>query len=229
MSIAVLTLAAAQAQADITITSWSALKSALLNEDNDGETIMLTRDINAPNTGEKILTISQDITLDLNGHTLTGNGQSEVIRIGEFGCLTLTDSSAAGTGLVTGGSDHIVYVAEEGAFVMDGGTIAGNSPDDINSSCGGGVFVDGDGSFEMSGGAITNNTAAYGGGVYVHCNGSFYMCDGDGLIAGNTATYSGGGVYIARAENDWDIGATFDMSGGVISGNFAGTGGRRLV
>lgn len=227
MSIAVLTLAAAQAQADITIVSWSALKSALQNKDNDGETIMLTRDINAPNTGEKILTISQDITLDLNGYTLTGNGRSEVIRIEECGYLTLIDDSAAGTGLVTGGSDHIVYVAEEGAFMMEGGTIAGNSPADINSSCGGGVFVDGDGSFEMSGGAIANNTAAYGGGVYVHCNGSFYMSGG--TIAGNTATYSGGGVYIGRAENDCDVGAVFEMSGGVITGNFAETGGGVLV
>ena len=38
MSIAVLTLAAAQTQADITITSWAALKSALQNKNNDGET-----------------------------------------------------------------------------------------------------------------------------------------------------------------------------------------------
>ena len=225
MSIAALTLAAMQTQADI--TSWVALQRALADEENDGETISLTHDLRAPATGTKTLTINQDITLDLNGHSLTGNGRSEVIRIEEYGCLTLTDSSAAGTGLVTGGSDHNVYVAEDGVFVMEGGAIAGNTPADINSSGGGGVFVDGYGSFEMSGGAITNNTAAYGGGVYVHCNGSFYMYDG--TIAGNTATLSGGGVYIARAEEEWDSGGVFDMSGGIITGNFAETGGGVLV
>ena len=131
------------------------MHDALADEENDGETISLTQDLRAPATGTKTLTINQDITLDLNGHSLTGNGRSEVIRIEEYGCLTLTDSSAAGTGLVTGGSDHIVYVAEDGVFVMEGGAIAGNTPADINSSGGGGVFVDGYGSFEMSGGVIT--------------------------------------------------------------------------
>ena len=226
MSIAAAILAAVQVQA---ANPWIELQNALDDDQNEGETITLTQDCIAPRTSQRPLTISQDVTLDLNGHTLTGNGRSEVIRIEGYGCLTLTDSSAAGTGLVTGGSDHIVYVADEGMFVMEGGTISGNTPENIyiNNSGGGGVFVDGGGAFEMYGGMITNNTAAYGGGVYVRCNGSFDMYDG--TIAGNAATLSGGGVYIARAEEEGDNGGTFNMSSGVISGNFAETGGGVLV
>jgi hypothetical protein len=72
----------------------------------------------------------------------------------------------------------------------------------------------------MNNGKISGNTATQsGGGVYVYTGASFTMSGGE--ISGNTATQSGGGVYLYS-------GISFTMSGGVISGNTAGSSGGGL-
>ncbi len=159
------------------------------------------------------------VTIDLNGHTLTGTGSGSVIAV--YGALTLTDGSTVGTGTVTGGSVTYgggggVYVHSSGAFEMSGGTISGNSVAKGNSG-GGGVFVDGSGVFTMKGGTISGNSASNdGGGVYVNSSGTFEMSGGTiggtGTDDANTAAYYGGGVYVNSS-------GTFEMSGGTISGN----------
>ena len=68
-------------------------------------------------------------------------------------------------------------------------------------------------------------TSSNGGGVCVthtlyrsgNYSGTFTMKDG--TISGNTATDSGGGVYV-NSDYDWGYG-TFIMEGGIISGNTA--------
>ncbi|MDE6244131.1 MAG: hypothetical protein K2M50_00565 [Treponemataceae bacterium] len=117
----------------------------------------------------------------------------------------------------------------------------------IGSSSGGGVYVDGSGTFTMNGGTISGNTASsFGGGVYVGGSRTFTMNGGTisgntagvrgggvclyglngltvnftmngGTISGNTTSSSGGGVYV--------VGGTFMMNGGTISGNTAKDGG----
>jgi hypothetical protein len=119
-----------------------------------------------------------------------------------------------------------VYNAWQGSFVMtDNSMITNNtaSMDDVAEddlakgyvSPGGGVSNWG--SFEMSGGIISGNKAWHGGGVCIHSSGSFVL-SGSGMIVNNTAD-RGGGVHVGE---EWSSeGVYFEMSGGVISGNFA--------
>ena len=176
----------------------------------------------------------KSITIDLNGHTIDGKGESQVFYVGYGGTLTLTNSVPE-SGAVTGGYAEYgggVCVADGGTFTLAGGSISGNS-----ASGGGGVYVEDDGTFAMTGGGISGNTAEYaGGGVYVSGNGTFTMTGGaisgndsywaggvdacgtftmtGGEISGNSANSTGGGVYV-----DW--GGAFTMTGGGISGNTA--------
>ena len=157
--------------------------------------------------------------LCLNGHSITMNGNNDVIKVGGNVTFTLTDCNntqgkithaavATGRGVEVNG----------GTFNMYGGKITGNAP---SNNDGGGVYVRGTSSaFNMSGGSITNNTTNYrGGGVYVGDDGTFAM-SGSASIIKNEATESGGGVYVGGNNS------TFNMSGSTsITGNTAKKGG----
>ena len=187
-------------------TPWEALQEQL----NEGGTVTLTNDVTAAD-GDTTLTVTNAVTLDLNGHTIAFNGSKEVFHIGTGGDLTLTNGLAAGA--VTGGGDHGVYIGNNAVFRLQGGAIAGN----VSGYGGGGVFVDAFGTFEMSGGSITNNAVhdgdEAGGGVFVVEDGTFTMTGG--TISGNAALWAGG----------VEVRGTFAMSGGEISSNTARVGG----
>lgn len=145
------------------------------------------------------------ITLDLNGCTLDASA-FEVAAGGQF---TLTDTAAADAakqGTITGTKVGAVNVADGGTFIMQGGTLTGNSA--VN---GGAVNVAYGGTFLMQGGVLTGNTAANGGAVYN--DGAFVMTGGK--ILDNRAQ-QGGGVYNAGAMR---------VEGGSIIGNKANEGG----
>ena len=151
------------------------------NNSSTAATVKMLADAQTTDT----LTVSQNknITLDLNGHMLKYNNDTEtasVIIISRNATFTLIDSDKLTThtitspatneeitingGLITGGTANNgggVNV-RSGTFIMEGGTISGNTA----AYNGGGVFVEG-GTFKMSGGAISDNTAASRGGVLV--------------------------------------------------------------
>ena len=162
-------------------TPWMELQDLL----DQGGTVTLTNDYEAGEL-DWCLTITTAVTLDLAGHTLTGNGDDCVIFVDECGDLTLTNSVPE-TGAITGGCCG-VRVGGNGTFTLTGGAISGNTADD-----GGGVFVCEYGTFTMNGGAISGNSSYCGGGVYVDEGGAFTMTGG--AISGNSADY-GGGVYV---------------------------------
>lgn len=125
-----------------------------------------------------------------------------------------------------GGGVHVV-----GQFTMSGGTISGNTASTTGNGYGGGVSVvpglsTDSPTFKMTGGTISGNFAStaadgYGGGVYLMESGSSLTmtptskdsCE----ISGNTASTSGGGVYITSS-------GTFTMNGGAVCGNTASAG-----
>ncbi len=201
--------------ADVTVTS--GLQDAI-NAAGSGDTITLGADI----TESVTIASGQNITLDLNGHTLNGGG-STVITV--EGTLTLKDGSSAGTGTVTGASATHggVIVQNGGNFTLDSGTISGNSA----SGSGAGVYVE-SATFTMTGGTISDNTATrYGGGVNVTvadsegANSTFTMTGG--TISGNTASQMyGGGVFVETKSGSGE--STFHMSGGTIGGTDASSG-----
>ena len=173
------------------------------------------------------ITISGNVTLCLNGNVLTGTGNGSVITVEEGASLTLCDCQEGSannevgditytSGVITGGTGDSsnngggVYVKSNAEFIMQSGTIAGNTV----SNSGGGVYVESNANFTMSGGSISGNTASSGGGGVYFYGDTFTMTGG--YITNNTAQ-NGGGVRMQHAS-------TFNMTGGEISGNTATTG-----
>ena len=161
------------------------------------------------------LQITKNLTIDLNGYTLRMTGNRSVLCVYNGATLTITDSSTAKSGTITGGNAGDgggVYIggnSSEGHLVMTGGTITGCATDPSRGGGrGGGVFVF-KGSFTMSGTAkITNCTADWGGGVVVHTGQSTFTMNG-GEISDCKASNTGGGVCLIG-------GAWFEMTGGII-------------
>jgi hypothetical protein len=160
---------------------------------------------------------SVNITLSGGGaaeRAVSLSSQGSLLTVGQGVTLTL-DNNVTLRGL-DNNTAPLIKVNSGGILEMKiGSKISGNSSS--SSSYGGGVYVDGAGTFTMSGGEISGNSSSssyssysLGGGVYV--NGTFTMSGGE--ISGNSSSSSsyslGGGVYVD---------GTFAMSGGKISGN----------
>ena len=229
-----------------TVSDWNALKAALAVVST--VPIRLGADITAA-AGDEELLVAAGVTavLDLNGFSIDANAAESalpnVLVVGDYSSedgssLTVTDTSADGTGTITGGGTG-VYVMKGSSFILESGTISGN-----NTQYGQGAGVYNEGTFTMNGGEISGNTAAYGsGGIY--SSGTFTMNGGeisgnsanggsggggvlissgsfilnDGVISSNASSKNGGGVYIGYT-------ASFTMKNGTISGNTAaGSGG----
>ena len=170
------------------------------------------RTINLLNWGN-LFYVFEGVTLILeNNVTLKGykNNIYPLVYIAPGGVFRMNRGTA-----ITGNISRVtgaVYV-DGGTFIMNGGTISGNSGGSI---CGSGVTVAG-GSFIMNGGAISGNDADSGGTVTM-IGGSFIM--NGGAISDNIAR-SGGAVMVNRG--------TFTMKGGTISGNTAAINGGGVV
>ena len=113
----------------------------LQNSIADGKSVKLTDNITITST----LEISSSLTLDLNGYVLKMTGSGSVLKVSDRATLTIQDSSAEGTGTITGG----------------------------NAVDGGGVYIDNNATLKMTGGCITDCHASYGGGIFSY--GNLYM------------------------------------------------------
>ncbi|MCC8045999.1 MAG: LPXTG cell wall anchor domain-containing protein [Clostridiales bacterium] len=193
----------------ISTASEAGIATAALVEETSSGLITLDDDY----TEDLMIWDGVDVTIDLNGHTITSAGTGKN-AITVYGTLTLTDSSADADGAVkngTGVSARGVLVAQGASFTMSGGTISGFSV----SGNGGGVSVENGGTFAMTGGTIDKNTATgYGGGVFLYEADQIASMTG-GTISNNTAGLSGGGL----AANQTTSGVVILLSGLTISGN----------
>jgi hypothetical protein len=153
--------------------------------------------------------INAPIAITKNVHLVANPGQTLAVT----GTVTLSGSlftvergatftlCGDGSGDITLQNSKGSAVTVEGAFIMDGGVISGNTN---TAQDGGGVYVQNGGSFIMKDGSISGNTASNGGGVYVAPGAAFTMSGGE--ISDNTAGI-GGGVY---------VNGTFTMAGGAV-------------
>lgn len=166
--------------------------------------ITLTDDVEV---GE-VLKISQDLTLDLNGKTLTvGSGipdDSAALRVEAGGKLTIDGN---GTIDATGARDKVVPVAamgEDALVTVEGGTIKVDTPEEscLYAMYGGKVVVNG-GTFQNS----CTDPYEYGGGpgLTVNVSNNYKVTD----IVVN------GGTFIGRdpALGDDSLGGTFVKEG----------------
>lgn len=189
------------------------------------------------------ITVTGNVTLCLNGHTLTHdnstNGSAIVVESGEFTLCDCQDHwgytssfdentktyscEITGTGgCITGGSGNNslgggVYVSSGATFKMNSGRITGCDVGTVAGCDGGGVAVIG-GTFNMSGGYIDGNKARNGGGVYLTDQATFKM-SGNAVIMSNEGS-NGGGVYCLNAKQ-----VVFTMDAGAIIGNKIGANG----
>ena len=142
---------------------------------------------------------------EIDGNTATEFNSAGGVLVNKTSTFTMTGGTISNNRAKRGGG---VLVRENGQFKMpemSKGTISGNTARVESDSIaqpnagGGGVFVEGDASFEME----------------------------DGTITGNTTNGMGGGVATALLnENDKTTGGgQFHMTGGTISSNKASCGG----
>lgn len=228
---------AAEGDTPTDVSTYAELKSAL----ETGGSIRLTADI----TTNASVVIPGGITavIDLNGFAIDRGGrdpvpQGNILNISEGADLTLTDSSAAGTGKVTGASNlgmfgGAVYMARKSSFTLEGGSITDNVVRGGSGSFGGGVFVNEDASFTMTGGEISfcsagaSNTASQGhgggvalmGGKFTMKGGRIYKCGivNSSNVNRSSSTAFGGAVYVGPNS-------TFTMDGGELGNSEERTG-----
>lgn len=153
---------------------------------------------------------------NITGNSISGNGNGGGIFI-ENGDFTINAGEISGNsvGNGNGGGVYIVGSGDLGNFVMNGGSITGNSATGTqkDTGFGGGIYVNG-GNFTMTEedalGMISSNAATRdGGGVYI--SGGKFQQD-NGSISSNVSEADGGGVCIVN-------GGSFTMAGGSITAN----------
>ena len=166
------------------------------------------------------LTITGDVTLDLNGYVLKMTGTGSVIRMASGATLTLTDSKPRAVHKFTVGEDGLWVLDEDnGTMLARGGIITGGTgtdtatPGGMAQYRGGGVMIETGGSLTMTGGNIAGCTAHDGGGVYLNglngtVNQTSFTMSGGSIVGCTASRMEGGGVLVT--------GGTFTMSGGSI-------------
>lgn len=155
---------------------------------------------------------NKNLSIDLNGHTITAASNQRAFNISNGGTLEIKDSVGngiiQGNGTVTGSGGAIYMEGSGSALTISGGTIQGFTA----STSGGGVYMS-DGTFNMTGGAIENCTAPEGAGVKMYPD------------SGNTCTFTmSDSAEIKNCSNDgvsiaWSGTSKFIMSGGTIDNN----------
>ena len=137
--------------------------AAAIEAAQDGDTIILQRDLTESVTIEG----KQNLTLKLNGKTLTGKeGSAPVIAVNGSNNLTVTG------GTITGGTNGGIRIENSKDATIDSCTIQNNTTTgvskngtDVSLGAGGGVYVR-DGALTIKNSTIQGNTATRGGGVY---------------------------------------------------------------
>ena len=157
------------------------------------------------------LTVNRpDVTLDLNGYTLTcGDTEcDDIFSVNEHGNLTVKDSGTGGK--IDGQNKNCGFCIYGGVLTLESGTITNCTTDgdggavDISSGDSEGVY----GKFVMNGGAITNCKVSDDGGAVDIGNGCTFIMN-SGTISGCRADDDAGAIFIKRN-------ASFVMNGGTI-------------
>ena len=225
-------------------TLQKALNAAKSEMKNGAQTVTLLKDVNESVTvdwmGSVGLSYNYDLTIDLNGKTVTGKSGSvftfKRTQNHSDSMMNVTFNDSVGTGVVTGGNatngGAINFDSQYGCakLVINGGKFTGNTA----SNQGGAIcakFAKGTTAVQktievvLAGGEITGNNAKDGGGIVVWNNISVVNQTGC-KIYNNTATSAGDDVVyranvspsnakMSLAENAWFVdnsGARYDAA-----------------
>ncbi len=185
--------------------------------------------IAGPTTGDPVLTIFSNATVNITGITLTNSSGRAIYNAG-----TLTLGGDVITGCSNNWSGGGVYNDTSGNLTVsnctfttnwsgdDGGAIQNMGTASINGStfswnaCGNnGGAINNQGTLSLTNCTINNGNQAQANGGGIWTNGPFTMSGGS--ISGNTAAGNGGGIYSA--------GDTASLENVAIEGNSAVNGG----
>ena len=172
--------------------------------------------------------VSKNIDLCLNGHTVTQTKSGA--RIASLTSGTLSVYDCAGTGMVTGGTAEngsAFNVGRNTTLNWYGGTITGNQSTSTGTvylqrgtSAGSGAV------FNLYGGEISGNKNKQGGAIYSAGSEAASYVGAQiniygGTIKNNTATSSGGAIYVTGRGK-------VHIENATITGNKAGTAGSAI-
>ena len=182
---------------------------------HEPQTVTLLKDVNESIRDVWIrssVDYDYNLTVDLNGHTVTGKENAPVLWFESGGLggakyglhVTITDSSNAKTGTITGGTGKTVTFSgtSGGGIYFSGSTVndsltidGGNIKDNNVTGNGGAVAMSGDSASQLiiNGGVISNNTAKNGA-----VSGRNITVKG-GTITENKISEAGGGLYMFGA------------------------------
>lgn len=212
-----------------------------------GQTVKVLNDVDMTTDGNLTVYAGKDIVLDMNGHSIKGanaNNKNILVR----GKLTLKDSKENSTGKIysedpykSGVDKALIYVADNGEFVMESGHINTYLPNSVDN----GQFAIG--AFDnckvtIKGGTIEGGYSAITGfgdpndNTTITINGGTLICPMDyaiyhpqpgKLTINEGATIYGGAGAICMKSGELEInGGTLTSKGKGNTGNWGdGTGG----
>lgn len=213
---------------------WSRFTPGLLKNDAH---LVLTDDI----TVDTASVVYANVVIDLNGHTLSTNGDRTISV--EGGELSVQDTVGGGkivgrNNETTGAAGAIMLYSSGKMNLYSGEIVAGTGK---NASNGGNVFVGASCNFNMYGGKISGGTAQNGANVYGGAGSVINIYGGEiadgqatlggniysegtvilnkGTVTGGEAT-KGGNIYSASAVR---------LNGGLVTGGEAQNGGNIYV
>jgi len=206
---------AAENAATVNGTSYATLSEAFQSAPS-GATIVLQNDVTV--TGENLISSNKKLTLDLNGHQISGKFTADktaafVIQNGAD--YTLTDSKAGGAVTVSSDTDYVfgIYMLDNAKFTLSGGALNVSGKKAI------GVFGDNGDQIALSGGRLQTNASD-----------SIMAVDsghGGKVVLSGTAVNSVGGdknsasIYLDNNDSGTDP-SSFTMTGGSITSDYAG-------
>ena len=202
-------------------------------------TYTLTEDI-IVTTGAKIETQDAEVTINLNGHTITYTGTESMYVLGKVrgtagdnavpgGAQTPVDILITGVVLTINGEGTITGAGTTGTGSVDfwiNGTGVGIDKDTGRGGC---VLIENGCKMVLNGGVITGFEAKDEGGAICVSNGAEFVMNG-GEITNCTANNGGGAISgqassAAQGPNGINIVAKVTINGGYIHGNEATVGG----
>ena len=224
------------------VSNETALQTAL----NAGGHIKMTGDIAAAtNNGFTINIINVEVTLDLNGHTLSNTyynqSRTSVITIHSGSIVTIKDSN--GSGNITGGDSYTSVkgggIHNYGTLTIQSGKISGNNAaiDGVGGTYtggGGAIYNESGAILTIEGGEIYNNRAHQVGGIYnagtLHLNGGYIHNNGsnttnnttDGIhnTSGATLTISGAPRIVNNSNGNIYLPTEMKITiNGLLNGN----------
>ena len=175
-------------------------QSDAINAGYEGKVIYLEKDWSSFGVAD-----SKSLTINMNGHKITSQGDGTVIRLYEKSNLTLTSN-------ITRTFDYKAYSSENGGLVNDsidtGGLVTGG----VSSNEAGGIRMDNKSTLTISNVAVAGNKGNNSGGIYVKKECTVNMSKG-ATVAHNTG--EAGGIEFHEADS------YLNMDAASISDNYA--------